>query len=55
VAEVNSSDRVKIIDDTGTRFLRAVGVNGLNDYILTYTSPDASDDTNIRGRRGHVS
>jgi hypothetical protein len=55
VAEVNSSDQVKIIYDTGTRFLPAVSVNGFNDYILTYTSPDASDDTNIRGRRGHVS
>jgi hypothetical protein len=30
-----------------------VSINGFDDYIVSYTSPDGSE-TNIRGRRGHL-
>ena len=52
IAEVSASGVVSTVD-AGVRFVPAVSINGFDDYIVSYTSPDGSE-TNIRGRRGHL-
>ena len=54
VAEVSALNQVLATHDAGPRFDAAVSINGLDDYLLTYTSFE-SGDLNIRGRRGHLS
>jgi hypothetical protein len=52
VAEVSAFNSVTT-QDAGTRSAPAVSINAFGDYLLTYTSPDGSDQ-NIRGRRGYL-
>lgn len=54
VAEVSAIDAVLTTFDAGIRSSPAVSINGLNNYLVTYTSSD-SGDLNIRLRIGKLS